>query len=95
MLAQTTDPRPNAERAKALIPRLEQLNQVVKGSAASPQLIDATLKIGMTYATFLVEVRDGNRALDAVNIPEMLDRTEQHCDLYEIHFPSIAKGEGA
>jgi len=95
MLAQTTEPRPNAERAKALIPRLEQLNQTVKGSTASPQLIDVTLKIGVTYAAFLVDVRDGNPALDAVNVPELLDRTEEHCNIYEIQFPSIAKGAGA
>jgi|GEM_PF-5398397 len=95
MLAPTTEPRPNAERAKALIPRLEQLNQSVKASNASPQLIDVTLKIGVTYAAFLVEVRDGNPALDVVNVPEMLDRTEEHCNIYEIQFPSIAKGTGA
>lgn len=95
MLAPTTQPRPNAERAQALIPRLEELNQTVKASTASPQLIDTTLKIGLTYATFLIEVRDGNPALDAVDVPQLLDRTEQHCDLYENHFLSIAKGAGA
>lgn len=95
MLAPTTEARPNAERAKALTQRLEQLNQTVKASTASPQLIDVTLKIGVTYAAFLVEVLDGNPALDAVNVPEMLDRTEEHCNIYETQFPSIAKGVGA
>lgn len=95
MLAQTTESCLNVERAKALIPRLEQLNQTVKGSTASPQLIDVTLKIGVTYAAFLVEVRDGNPALNAVNVPELLDRTEEHCNIYEVQFPAIANGAGA
>ncbi|MDZ5605299.1 hypothetical protein SJI00_21220 [Pseudomonas sp. RP23018S] len=95
MSVPTIESHPNAERAKALITRLEQLNQTVKESTASAQLIDVTLKIGVTYAAFLIEVRDRNTALDAVDVPEMLNRTEEHCRIYEVQFPSIAKGVGA
>lgn len=91
---QTTDTtlNSNAAKAAALATRLEAINATVKASDASQTLINTTLKIGMTYAVFLTEVEDGISPLDEHQIEYMLERTENHCEIYEAEFSNLVKG---
>ena len=82
----------NAAKAAALATRLEAINATVKASEASQTLIDATLKIGITYAVFLTEVEDGISPLSEQQIEHMLERTDKHCEIYEAEFSKLVKG---
>lgn len=91
---QTTDTalNSNAAKAAALATRLEVINATVKASDASQALIDATLKLGMTYAVFLTEVEGGISPLKEQQIEHMLERTDKHCEIYEKEFSNLVKG---
>ncbi|NNB33956.1 hypothetical protein [Pseudomonas fragi] len=89
MHASTTSSDTNSAKAVALCPRLEAINAFVKTSSANPALIDATLKMGMAYAIFLTEVVEGTTTLAQDQVTQMLERTEQHCALYESEFPVV------
>lgn len=91
---QTTDTtlNTNAAKAAALAIRLEAINKTVKTSDASQTLIDATMKIGLSYAVFLTELEEGISPLNEQQIQHMLERTEQHCAIYETEFSKVLKG---
>lgn len=82
----------NAAHAAALALRLEAINKTVKTSAASQMLIDATMKINLTYAIFLTELEDGISPLSEQQIQDMLENTENHCAIYEAEFSKVVKG---
>lgn len=91
---QTADTTLNSNTAKAaaLSQRLETINEHVKASSASPALKDATLKAGLAYAIFLTELEEGVTAHSEGQIEQLLERTEQHCHLYETEFANLVKG---
>lgn len=91
---QTTDTalNSNAAKAAALATRLEAINATVKASDASQALINATLKIGMTYAVFLTELEDGISPLNEQQVEHMLEHTNMHCEIYETEFSKLVKG---
>lgn len=91
---QTTENTLNSNTAKAaaLSHRLETINEHVKASSASPALKDATLKAGLAYAIFLTELEEGGTAHSEEQIQLLLERTEQHCHLYETEFSKLVKG---
>lgn len=82
----------NAAQAGALAIRLEAIHATVKASDASPAVIDATLKLGLTYAIFLTEVEEGSSPLSEQQIQHMLGRTDRHCEIYETEFSTLVKG---
>lgn len=91
---QTTDTalNSNTANAAALSQRLEAINEHVKASSASSAFKDATLKAGLAYAIFLTELEEGGTAHSEEQIQHLLERTEQHCHLYETEFTNLVKG---
>lgn len=92
MQASNADQNQFAAKAVQLIPRLEKVNDTVKRSSASSDLIETTLRVGMAYGVFLTQVQDGTSGLSSAQVLDGLARTERHCEIYESEFQVTQKG---
>jgi hypothetical protein len=83
---------PRTMRASALSSRLDAVNEAVFASLASQAFKDGIVKMGVAYATFLVETMEGVCFLPEEAAEKMFKYVEDHCTQLESAFPSPAEG---
>lgn len=91
-VASSTQNSPRSMKAAALSTRLDNVNEAVFASGASQSFKDGVVKMGVAFASFLMETMEAVCFLPEEVIENTFNRIEEHCVLLESAFHAINEG---